>query len=260
MSTERKQSSSKMLKNNNNCPSSSTGGDMIESRRELLPLAKKTVREQQQQQRQDRHYKMWSTGQAVPDAAGRLAALLGRAPPAPQPLAAVSRYDGVPAPVYARMVQAVDCAVQQSCYQLHNNAHCVIPLILDVHDIGPTGAGTGCGIDALLEEAPPDTYYVAYYPSERAAALRLLQSLYVLQGAAHTALVLALCHPDGLEREFPSPEAKALVARHSGGVALHQVGRFERTYDIDDLLGRFDRPLYVQQCHVDITEALRGVV
>jgi hypothetical protein len=201
--------------------------------KQLLPLTKKTAREQR-------------AGSPViePDVAGRRV---------------VRRYDGVPVPVYERMVQAVECAVQESSYSLQNNAPCVIPLVLDVHNVGvadrpvlpPARETRGSGIDALLQaEMAPDTYFLAYYPCDRATALRLLQSLYVLHGDEHSALVLALCHPDIVAREFPSRHELALVAKYSGGAS--QVGRFERTYDIDDLHGTFDRPLYVQQCHADL--------
>lgn len=50
-----------------------------------------------------------------------------------------------------------------------------------------------------------------------------LQALYVLRGADHTALLEALCHPDGVLRDFPTAEEKAC------GCA--DVGR----YDIDNL-------------------------
>jgi hypothetical protein len=148
-----------------------------------------------------------------------------------------SRLDKVPIPIYMRMKKALGEAIGD-IIDSSNADDNRKPIIFDVH------SSDACD------------YYLAYYPANEQVGLRVLQSLYVLQDTEHSALLEALRNPDGMVHDCPLPEEKeradALLLKHCGST---DVGRFERTYDIDDLLERFGRNvLYMQQCHLIVPQ------
>ena len=122
------------------------------------------------------------------------------------------RFDGVGARLYANMVAAVESAIVPNTTR---------PIVLDVMD-------------------PDDgsDWYLAYYPKSRVIGMRFLQLLETLEEAERTALLLAANHPDLLAE--PKPE---VLQKHCG---TEQIGRFERTRDINDL----DPFLYHQKCRL----------
>lgn len=197
-----------------------------------------------------RQYKMWDTGMPVPSSSSS-------PPPSKTTKTVVVNNDiidhhqkGVPLPTFRRMVEYVDRAMSNN----DNNNAPRKPLVLDVHNNGPLSSKQG---------GEPDNYFLAYYPNNKAVALRLLQALYLTQGEEHSDLVQALCSPDLLEREMPSKKSRALVARYSGvkfdakNNSRNDVGEWEYTYDIDDLVECFGQYIYVQQCHVNM-DAMYG--
>jgi len=193
-----------------------------------------------------RQYKMWDTGVPVPVNESNSTVVI-----------IIRRYHqkGVPLATFERMVDYVDRAMDNS--DKNNNAPRK-PLVLDVHNNGPLSSKRGgAGGD-------PDNYFLAYYPNNKAVALRLLQALYLTHGEEHSALVQALCSPDIIEREMPSAKSRALVACYSGAgtdgnnkYSRNDVGEWEYTYDIDDLEKCFGQYLYVQQCHTNM-DAMYG--
>lgn len=77
-------------------------------------------------------------------------------------------------------------------------------------------------------------YYLAFYPLDYSTGMKVLQSLATLGDQERTELLLAMHNPDVLacvsEKEIAM--AQAIVRKHC---FIHNVGRFERTFDIDDL-------------------------
>lgn len=104
-------------------------------------------------------------------------------------------------------------------------------------------------LDVATDE-PSYSYYLAYYPANKERALRLLQTLYVSNNQEpelHSKLVLALCHPDFLEESDPEVrKADDVLLMGHCGATRDELGRFERTYDIEDL----GALLYIQKCRV----------
>lgn len=125
---------------------------------------------------------------------------------------------------WARMQYAIKFAVEPEATD---------PVVLDVRTDDPDVA-----------------YYLSYYPADRMIGLRVLKALYQTRHEKpeeHSDLVLALRHPDGeLYEDEPEEAARrdALLVRHLG--RADNLGRFERTFDIDDL----GAMLYIQQCRL----------
>ena len=104
------------------------------------------------------------------------------------------------------------------------------PLVLDVRTDVTDGA-----------------YYLSYWPADRMIGMRVLKALYETKEEEpqdHSDLLLALRPPDFLYQECPEELAthRALMVKHFG--RADGLGRFERTYDVDDL----GAMLYIQQC------------
>lgn len=200
---------------------------MTMTTRSLLPLAKKSHREQ-----------AWLAKPSTRLARGELAEC--------------PRMEGVPVPVYQALVRAVQRAVG---INWENNDTRCRPLVLDVHNIGAKERQIRKSATGALA---PDTYYLAYYPLDVPTGMRVMQTLYVLYGEQQSELVLALCNPDGMLRDCPTPDeqqrAGATVARHVAGCPTGATGRWVYCpNDIDDLLAEFSvHSLYLQQCHVDL--------
>lgn len=120
------------------------------------------------------------------------------------------RFDGIGAQQYARMISAVETAIVPNTTQ---------PIVLDVDD-------------------GESHWYLTYCPKSRVVGMRFLQLLETLEEADRTALLLAAHHPDLLAE--PRPQ---VLQKHCGTA---DIGRFERTHDIDDL-----HPfLYHQRCRL----------